>query len=493
MTKAAVQDLARKVVVLRIAEVTPSKLRSLVSRGATGLVIVLPKDLNSIPTSEVAQYQLIERFLATRSWDAAIYFAFDDEYLSAMVANLDVSLGGPKQDRYHIQVATPDATPLTGVTVNNLYGYQHAAATSTTDSDTLPTIAVVASYDSIAAVPGLSFGLDQNGSGTIALLEVARIFNKLYSDFRSQGSYNLLFILTGLDRMNYVATKNWLRNIDSRVLESLEFALCLERLASSTEPLYLHVSKMPKTPEIQSIYSSFESTAVSMSIPLEIVHKKINISDPTVYWQHEQFSRKRIVAATLSASRVPETGFAAGSIFETAAKVDLKLLERNIKFVVEALSKQIYGLANRGAAAEPIEVIDAANTVNSHVISAYMDLFGSTSRFTSLLTDAKTNPFLQFIDAAFAKVTSDSKKQSFQVDTLLAGVGGAWKLYKDKDGGVDSSRPRLGVVEMQAFQVKPFIFDVYLLGAILAYLLVVYIACKQPENGGDVIAILIGR
>ncbi len=35
-------------------------------------------------------------------------------------------------------------------------------------------------------------------------------------------------------------------------------------------------------------------------VALNLVHKKINISDPVVAFEHEQFSRKRILAVTLS-------------------------------------------------------------------------------------------------------------------------------------------------------------------------------------------------
>lgn len=119
------------------------------------------------------------------------------------------------------------------------------------------------------------------------------MFTRLYSEFRTHGTYNILFILTGAGRFNFAGTKHWLRNIDSRVLESIEFALCLESLGHG-DNLYLHVSRSPKSTEIRNIYEQFRSTADLMNIPFEMIHKKINISKPLINWQHEQFSRKRI-------------------------------------------------------------------------------------------------------------------------------------------------------------------------------------------------------
>lgn len=378
----------------------------------------------------------------------------------------------------------------------------HGAPSSGGDSDTLPTIAIVSNYDSLAAAPGLASGLDHNASGAIALLELSRIFAELYAEFRTHGSYNLLFILASVDRLNFAGTKNWLRNSDSRVLESLEFALCLERLASpgstGASPLYLHVSKLPKTPEIQQIYNHFTATAAERNIPFEIVHQKINISVPQVFWQHEQFSRKRIVAATLSSQKESAGVWEGASILDGIHSVDLTLLARNIRFVAEALGKQIYGLPDRKDANTPLyELLDPVTGVNTAFLNASIRFYAQSPRLSALIDNSKTDPVLQSLDNHFSKTLQDYKKQTFNLDQIQGGAGSAasavWKFYKDVAGGKDTTRPRVGVVEMHAFQVKPILFDVYLSLAILAYLLVLYIACKQPSNISDVIAILIGK
>jgi hypothetical protein len=522
LVKAATQDLLRKVLVVRLASASPARIRSLLSRGAHGLLIVLPKDLTTLDPKDVARYKQLERYLAEHSWDAAIYFAFEDAYLAEMVHQLEFEAGVPAAaevkgekastgDRYHLAVSTPDATALTGAMVSNFHGYQHASATSTAESENLPIIAIAASYDTLAAVPGLSRGLDQNGSGTIALLELTRIFHQLYSDFRTQGSYNLLFVLTAADRLNYAATKGWLRNLDSRQVESIEFALCLERLAAKPStsvaakdaPLYLHVSKLPKTPEVSAIYDGFHAQAKAMGIPLEMVHRKINISNPQVYWAHEQFARKRIVSFTLSAEKEPLTGWEQGSMFDGPEKIDLAVLKRNIEFVAEAISRHIYGLGKKKSSSatgdEVIRVLDEEG-VNANVLASYSEFLSRHSRFTSYLqTDGakSTSPLLAHLEASFKKYTADSKKQVLAVETLSgAGAGRpGMKLWKDKEGGVVSSTraPRLGAVEMVAFQVKPITFELYLSGAIAMYLLVVYIVCQQPTSLGDVKAVLVGR
>lgn len=74
----------------------------------------------------------------------------------------------------------------------------------------LPTIAVVASYDTFGAAPALAVGSDSNGSGVAMLSELARLFSRLYANPNTRGSYNLLFGLTSGGPYNYnVASEFW--------------------------------------------------------------------------------------------------------------------------------------------------------------------------------------------------------------------------------------------------------------------------------------------
>lgn len=52
----------------------------------------------------------------------------------------------------------------------------------------------------------LSVGSDSNGSGVVALLEIARLFSILYSNPKTRGRYNLLFGLTSGGPYNYNGT-----------------------------------------------------------------------------------------------------------------------------------------------------------------------------------------------------------------------------------------------------------------------------------------------
>lgn len=61
-------------------------------------------------------------------------------------------------------------------------------------------------------VQGLSYGADSNGSGVAALLELVRLFSRLYNS-ASKPSVNIAFLLSGSAKLNYFGTKKWLEEM----------------------------------------------------------------------------------------------------------------------------------------------------------------------------------------------------------------------------------------------------------------------------------------
>ncbi len=79
------------------------------------------------------------------------------------------------------------------------------------EEDTLPTVVVAAHYDASGGSPALSFGADSNGSGVTILMELARLWSHLYrTSSRSRPGFNLIFLLTGGGKINFLGTKKWL-------------------------------------------------------------------------------------------------------------------------------------------------------------------------------------------------------------------------------------------------------------------------------------------
>lgn len=53
------------------------------------------------------------------------------------------------------------------------------------------------------------------------LLELARLFSHLYSNTKTRARYNLLFLISGAGKLNYLGSKKWLED----QLDSLEGSL----------------------------------------------------------------------------------------------------------------------------------------------------------------------------------------------------------------------------------------------------------------------------
>lgn len=71
--------------------------------------------------------------------------------------------------------------------------------------------------------------------------------------------------------------------------------------------LYYHVSKPPKEGSVGDRFvRSLNVAAEQEDPPTNVVlnHKKINLAEETLAWEHERFSMKRLPAATLSTLKV---------------------------------------------------------------------------------------------------------------------------------------------------------------------------------------------
>lgn len=122
--------------------------------------------------------------------------------------------------------------------------------------------------------------------------------------------------------------------------------MCLDSLTSG-DSLYMHVSKPPKegSPSSQ-FYKDLKASAERRdSVSVEGVHKKINLADSLLAWEHERYSIKRLPAFTLSALK-SHRDLQRGTILDTRQRLDVDKLERNTKIIVEAVANFIYNISN---------------------------------------------------------------------------------------------------------------------------------------------------
>lgn len=142
-----------------------------------------------------------------------------------------------------------------------------------------------------------------SGASTIALLELARLYNMLYASVQTRGAVNLLFLLTGGGSVGFDGSKQWVKKMDNNLYENLDFVLALDAMAG--EKLYLHISEKTKNDHIIRLYKDFQSTATQLNIPFEIVYSNLDMTAKELGWEHEVYAQKKISAATLSSGIKP--------------------------------------------------------------------------------------------------------------------------------------------------------------------------------------------
>eukprot|EP00029_Vermamoeba_vermiformis_P011991 TRINITY_DN679_c0_g1_i1.p1 TRINITY_DN679_c0_g1~~TRINITY_DN679_c0_g1_i1.p1 ORF type:complete len:601 (-),score=179.73 TRINITY_DN679_c0_g1_i1:370-2172(-) len=317
----------------------------------------------------------------------------------------------------------------------------------------LPTIAVVARYDGINTAPSLNSGADDNGSGVVSVLELARLFSKLYaSSERNAGRYNLLFLLTAGDSVNYAGTKHWLDNTDDKILDNIEFVLSLDSLMGAKDGANLFVSRPPKQKHIIKLYSDFTETAKAHGLQFEVVQKKINNSQWDVNWQHERFSRHRVAAGTVSSHAAAVPINLRGGLLDNSRNVDR--LAKNIKFVAESLAKYIYGTDTH------TNIFEGSLAVDNQFISAWLETLASYPRMFPFTE--KNHTIISGLERTLGQYTTDVSRQTFTLATASDEIA-----FYDSTSG-----------QMTAYKSKPFYFDMFISVGVLAYGAVLYILIR---------------
>ncbi|CAL5009231.1 unnamed protein product [Urochloa decumbens] len=465
-------DLSRSALVAPLLDLPLSFLREYLAekKHLGGLLILLPTKLGDKDDVDKGQVKgvlaEIEKLLVHKEVPYPVYFTFHDEDFDNLLADIRkiASSGQPASATtggYKLVVSSAEPRKVSSPTISNIQGWLPGLK-GEGDTEQLPTIAIVANYDTFGAAPALSVGSDSNGSGVVALLEIARLFSRLYSNPRTRGKYNLLFGLTSGGPYNYNGTSKWLRSFDQRVRESIDYAICLNSVGSWSNDLWMHVSKPPENPYIKQIFEEFSDVSKEMGVSVGIKHKKINVSNPRVAWEHEQFSRFRVTALTLSEmSSPPEFLESSGGLHDARESTDVDSVIRTVRLVSESLARHIYGLKGRN-----IDVFaeNSSLAINPHYIESWLDLLSRTSRVAPFLQ--KNDPFIAALKKELSDHTADVHVQNDALD-------GMFTFY-------DATKATLNV-----YQVASVTFDLLFLLVLGSYLIVLFCFLVITTRGVD--------
>nr|XP_028569312.1 nicalin isoform X3 [Podarcis muralis] len=466
--------LSRRCVMMRLMDFSYEQYQKALRQSAGAVVIILPQNMYSVPQDVIRQFMEIEPEMLAMETIVPVYFAEeDDDLLSIYEQTQAASASQGSASAAEVLLHTATANGFQMVTS----GAQSKAVSdwlitsvegrlTGLGGEDLPTIVVVAHYDSFGVAPWLSHGADSNGSGVAMLLELARLFSRLYTYKRTHAGYNLLFFASGGGKFNYQGTKRWLEdNLDhtdsSLLQDNVAFVLCLDTLGRGNS-LHLHVSKPPKEGTLQHAFLKELELVVASQFPevrFSMVHKKINLAEDMLAWEHERFAIRRLPAFTVSHLESHRDGLRK-SIMDVRARVDPKILTRNTRIVVEALTRVIYNLTEKGVPVD-LQIFTDQMQIQQEQMESVMDWLTSQPRAAQLVD--KDSTFINTLEYYMSRYLKDVKQHHVKADKRDPEF-----VFYDQLKQV-----------MNAYRVKPAIFDLLLALCIAAYLGVAYVAVQH--------------
>lgn len=459
------------VVLLPLQSSTEELLKGVLGRrtGADGVVIVLPSRSNGMLTvAEAEQLEVVQTVIAEASITAAVYFAYENSILQTMVKEIGaaISAGNPPSltsSRYEVFVSGLDVSEIKSPQSVSYVAWLPAVEGTPLGRSSAPTIAISAYYDTFSLAPSLAFGSDANGSGVNVLVHLMKLVKKLYQGTGTRGQYNLLFLLTSGGPYSFEGTRRWLNDADSSFLEAVDFAICLDSLFTQKvdNTLYLHYAKPPKDEQTQEWYETLKKAGSAAGVHVEEVHKKVNISSASAAWEHEQFSKRRITAVTLSARPTPATPLGRSAIEDDYAAPNTTAVITVVDILARALSKVLFP-----DIAVDTDLISVSSTKESlaHSIDQWAKVLHQTPRMIPYFTP--DNTLHQAFEQHMKAYSDATQKHHWQFD----------QKYKFHNGTA---------AEMSVFKTSSILYDVSVFLGVASYLLALFAALRIVTRGWD--------
>ncbi|CAD6991351.1 nicalin isoform X2 [Ceratitis capitata] len=451
----------RHCVVAKLQDISIEQFRE-IRQKAGGLVILLPKNVSAMTFEEKEHLNLLEQSMLSQANSIPIYFSPYNEELERVIS--DVTRTSSINNDGKAQRSSAAAELFASISANGYQVIVSGASHTASKNSKIPIIQGELAATSkilkqvenggeansklpliIIAAHLNTFGLYNEyplNADAAVLLTLADVFSKLHNTPNAVPKYRLLFLLTESGTLlNFQGVKKWL---DENVqLQNVDFVLCLDTITQALNAeagsLYMHVSKPPK--EGTAMNEFFKLLKINAAqyenITVDGVHKKINLADQLVAWEHERFSMKRLPAFTISALKSPKEPIRS-TIFKDSEERIIEQTRLHAKIIAESLAHYIYGIQ------EPSEIFADKLQIHHKMIKFYMQLKSALHN-----NDLKN---------AFEKYLKNVKIMYDKPDTRDPD----FMLY-------DGQEARLNV-----YHVKPAVFDLFLTIIICAYLASVY-------------------
>ncbi|ENN71799.1 hypothetical protein D910_10247 [Dendroctonus ponderosae] len=386
---------SRHCVFARLMDLSIETYRNI--RGKAGALIVeLPKSLSNLTQDEKQHILMLEqKMIYEQETSIPVYFTKYNNVIDNIVTELSTNVDARNKKKSAAE------TLFSSIAAN---GYQIviSAGTPTARTDT----------------------------------KIATIYGHL-AGYRPDGKVPTIAIVTHYDSFG--------------VAPEASFVLCLDTLAAS-DTIFMHVSKPPKDGSPASIfYKNLKSVGEDYpSVSIEGVHKKINLAEDILAWEHERYSIRRLTAFTLSSVKSHKDSWRS-TILDNSENLDINRLERNAKIIVNSIGKFVYDIPDGG-------IFGGSWDVNPAYIDAWLNHLAGQPRSSQLLS-TKDNALVVSLQDNFNKYLRDVKITFAMPDKrdpdyqFFGTTGGTLNIYS----------------------VKPAVFDLIVTLAITLYLVLVYV------------------
>uniref|UniRef100_G3P1Q2 Nicalin n=1 Tax=Gasterosteus aculeatus TaxID=69293 RepID=G3P1Q2_GASAC len=464
--------LTRRCVVMKVPDFTTENYLEAQRQSAAAVLILLPKNISALPHDAVQSFMVSESEALLKETLMPVYVVPEDEQLLYMYEEVKQAAAARTSSVFvrvlrsmvtatAFQILVSNNVPIKGTTDNIITTLEGVLPGTGEDA---PTVVVTAHYDSYGLAPWLSYGADSNGSGVTILLELVRLFQKLYSSPGTRPPYHLMFSLTGGGKYNFLGTKRWIEdNLDhaesSLLHDNVAFVLCLDTLGNSDE-LYMHVSRPPKADTPMHSFIQQLEEVVSSRFPwvkVGLVHKKINLVESTLAWEHERYSLRRIPSFTLSHLEDPKSELR-GSMLDTMSQVDSRKMKRNGIIIAEALARYMYNFSDKDSPKD-MQVFKGQLEFHDSRMASVMSFLTSVPRAAQLLDKEPGHILLvNSLEHEFKHYLQQVHRHAYRQDRRDPDI-----TFFDQ-----MNQP------IVMYRVKPAAFDLFLGGCIAAYLGIVY-------------------
>jgi len=385
-----------------------------------------------------------------------IYFTFEDAAMRSIYSEIENSselfgsaaiLNAGSTVLHQFTVAGKQPEPLK----KQLNVLESRLAGSGTDNKI---VLITSRMDAFASSFALAKGANSAGSGTGVLLEIARMIKIIYGEDSNRPKVTVMFALMPADGFNFMSTKDWLDSFDkyhgenSEIdLRKIELAICLDGLAARTDgKLYVHVSLPPKEGTTSRRFlDALRAAGAENGVEVVLVHSRINRADERRYWQHEQFSFKKVPAMTVSS--LPTSDLAIrNSMTDVFGRVSQKDFRNAVALIGDAVLSTIY----------ESEAVTGGLSLNFDAVNAWARQLSANPRSATNTTSRLTND----VEKHLKHFTDPGAFEKRQVCDDLT-------LYSN-DRAV-----------MSTFLVRPALFDLYLAALVGCYLGGLFLAIEH--------------